>query len=418
MMGTIIRSTTRLLFRNKGFWFFILITPMLSTFILREHTSNFSTYELDDETTLIELEQESDKVAYHGGKGKYVVKVYDAAESELSEYLLNKITKSGIVLVCRAKTPQMTKAEADSRAKIDGAEDRMGSAIYLSKDFDEKLLSGDIKNALVVYDLSDDERDEILSNEIKLAFSQIHMAAAQTSSDTASVLSVLKKMDESIPSKTVETFSKKDSVDLTKEQADHRTQLGYAFAFLTLGYVFGGIFIAHTVIRERQDMVLTRMRLTNLSDVGYFSGKLISGCIVSFLMTVIMGGCSFVIDSERFGISRLSFLVMVFLLGLIFCTISLMIGILLGNAMSANIAAFTLWSMSSMLAGLYFPLDSTNDAVKTLSYMMPQRWFMNGTERMMVGDNKGFLLLLGVTASYLVIAISLGSVGIKYRNNE
>ena len=111
MMGTIIRSTTRLLFRNKGFWFFILITPMLSTFILREHTSNFSTYELDDETTIIELEQESDKVAYHGGKGKYVVKVYDAAESELSEYLLNKITKSGIVLVCRAKTPQMTKAE-------------------------------------------------------------------------------------------------------------------------------------------------------------------------------------------------------------------------------------------------------------------------------------------------------------------
>jgi ABC-type multidrug transport system permease subunit len=95
-----------------------------------------------------------------------------------------------------------------------------------------------------------------------------------------------------------------------------------------------------------------------------------------------------------------------------------MIGILLGNAMSANIAAFTLWSMSSMLAGLYFPLDSTTDAVKTLSYMMPQRWFMNGTERMMVGDNKGFLLLLGVTASYLVIAISLGSVGIKYRNNE
>ncbi len=70
----------------------------------------------------------------------------------------------------------------------------------------------------------------------------------------ASILSLFSKMDESIPSKTVKTISKKDSVDLTHEQEDQ---------------------------------------------------------IV------------------------------------IFCTISLMIGILLGNAMSANIAAFTLWSMSS-----------------------------------------------------------------------
>ena len=418
MMGTIIRSTMRLLFRNKGFWFFILITPLLSTLVLSTHTSSLSTYELTDDTKIIELEQESKKVAYHGGKGKYVVKVYDASESYLSEYMLNKITQSGIVLVCRAKTPQMTKAEADKRVKIDGFEDRMGSVIYLSKDFDEKILSGDIKNALVVYDLSDDERDEILSNEIKLAFSQIHMAAAQTSGDTASILSLLSKMDESIPSKTVKTISKKDSVDLTNEQEDQKVMLGYAFAFLTLGYVFGGIFIAHTVIRERQDMVLTRLRLTNLSDARYFSGKLISGGIVSFMMTVIMGGCTFILDSERFGISRLSFIIMIFLLGLIFCTISLMIGILLGNAMSANIAAFTLWSMSSMLAGLYFPLDSTTDAVKTLSYMMPQRWFMNGTEKMLVGDNKVFLLLLGVTVSYLIIALGIGSIGIKYRNNE
>lgn len=418
MMGTIIRSTMRLLFRNKGFWFFILITPLLSTLVLSTHTSSLSTYELTDDTKIIELEQESKKVAYHGGKGKYVVKVYDASESDLSEYMLNKITQSGIVLVCRAKTPRMTKAEADSRVKIDGFEDRMGSVIYLSKDFDEKILSGDIKNALVVYDLSDDERDEILFNEIKLAFSQIHMAAAQTSGDTASILSLLSKMDESIPSKTVKTISKKDSVDLTNEQEDQKVMLGYAFAFLTLGYVFGGIFIAHTVIRERQDMVLTRLRLTNLSDARYFSGKLISGGIVSFMMTVIMGGCTFILDSERFGISRLSFIIMIFLLGLIFCTISLMIGILLGNAMSANIAAFTLWSMSSMLAGLYFPLDSTTDAVKTLSYMMPQRWFMNGTEKMLVGDNKAFLLLLGVTVSYLIIALGIGSIGIKYRNNE
>ena len=418
MTGTIIKSTMTLLFRNKGFWFFILIAPILSTFVLNVKVTNRSTYNLADDTKIIELDQASEKVAYFGSKGKYVVKVYDASESELSEYMLNKISKSGMILVCRVKAPGMTKDEADARVKTDGVEDRMGSALYLSKDFDEELLSGSMKDSLIIYNLSDDEREELFSNEIRLAVSQIRMAAASSAGDTTGILSALSKMDESIPSKTVKTFSKKDSVDLTNEQLDNKMTLGYAFAFLTLGYVFAGIFIAHTVIRERNDMVLTRIRLTNLGDAGYFAGKIVSGAIVSLVMTVIMGGCSLIIDSEKFGMSRMTFILEIFLMGIIFCTISLMIGVLFGNAMSANIAAFVLWSMSSLLSGLYFPLDSTTDAVKALSYTMPQRWFLNGTERLMVGDNKGFLLMIGVTAAYLIIALSLGSIGIKYRNHE
>ena len=38
----------------------------------------------------------------YGGKGEYVIKVYDASHSEISEYLLNKLAKSGMFLVCRA----------------------------------------------------------------------------------------------------------------------------------------------------------------------------------------------------------------------------------------------------------------------------------------------------------------------------
>ena len=109
---------------------------------------------------------------------------------------------------------------------------------------------------------------------------------------------------------------------------------------------------------------------------------------------------------------------MIFFLGLIFSSLSLLLGILLGNVMSANIAAFTLWSLSSMLAGLYFPLDATNNTVKAISYLMPQKWFLDITERLMTGDNKGYIILVCVTAAFMVIILSLGSVGIKFRNNE
>ena len=163
---------------------------------------------------------------------------------------------------------------------------------------------------------------------------------------------------------------------------------------------------------------MTRIRLTNLSDAGYFAGKLIVSGIVSAALTVIMAGCSFFISSDRLGMSRLEFVVMIFLLGIIFSTLSLFIGVMLGNVMSANIAAFTVWSMSSMLAGLYFPLDSTSDAIKMMSYIMPQTWFMRGTELTMTKDYSGFFIVLAATAAYLIVAISLGSVGIKLKKNE
>jgi len=36
----------------------------------------------------------------------------------------------------------------------------------------------------------------------------------------------------------------------------------------------------------------------------------------------------------------------------------------------------------------------------------------------MTGNGKGYIMILGVTAAYMVIILSLGSVGIKFRNNE
>ena len=56
--------------------------------------------------------------------------------------------------------------------------------------------------------------------------------------------------------------------------------------------------------------------------------------------------------------------------------------------------------------------------IKALSSLMPQKWFLDATEMIFVGDNKAYLVLLCVTLAYLVLALSLGGVGIKVRNGE
>jgi ABC-type multidrug transport system permease subunit len=353
-------------------------------------------------------------VAYYGGKGRYVLKVYDAAGTELSEYLLTKLTESGTFMVCRISAPKMTEADFRARFDADKENDRMGAAVYLGKTFDSEAKQGKMKYGMKVVILSQDAREDLLKNCLSVILSQIRRAAEE-GGDTAEIL---RSMNENLPKKRVETLAAKDSVKLTNRQVDQRTMIGYAFAILTLGFVFSGIFVAQTVINEQKDMVFTRIRLTGLTSVRYFGAKILSGVVVAFLLTLVMTACSFLIPEENLGVGRIPFILMVFLLGLIFSTFSLMLGILFGNIMSANIAAFAVWSLSSMLAGLYFPLDSTTNAVKAISHLMPQKWFLSITENLMTGDGKGYIMLLGVTAAYMVIILSLGSVGIKFRNNE
>ena len=205
---------------------------------------------------------------------------------------------------------------------------------------------------------------------------------------------------------------------LTNRQLDQKALVGYAFAFLTLGFVFGGVLIAYSVIRERKDMVLTRVKLSLLTDAQYFAAKFICGGIVSFLFAIVTSVITLSIDAEKLGMSRIGFFSMIFLLGLIFCSLSLMIGILFDDVMSATVSAFILWTLSSLLSGLYFSLDAAGDAIKTMSYLMPSKWFLDATEMMMLGDNKVYFMILCVTTAYLIVTLGLGSIGIKIRNHE
>jgi ABC-type multidrug transport system permease subunit len=94
-----------------------------------------------------------------------------------------------------------------------------------------------------------------------------------------------------------------------------------------------------------------------------------------------------------------------------------LLGVLLGDVMSSNYAVFAIWSISAMLAGLYFPLDDTTKALKTLSYLMPQRWFLDASELLLVGDKGAYSMVLCITVAYLITIISIGSVGLKIKRH-
>lgn len=417
-MISLVKMSLKLLLRNKGFLFFLLAAPAISTFILNIK-ANYTMYEDDSKAaSVIELKDYTEKAVYLGNTSAYIVKVYDASGSELSEYVLEKMVETGMFSVCRCDVSSMTEKDVLERAKKDAFDDRAGALLYLKESFGQAVLDGDWEAGLQIFVVSGDERQELLETELKDVLGQIRQVAAIAGDDGKAIVEMLDSIAAQMPEKKTVNFAGRKERELTEKQINQKTQIGYAFAIITLGFLFCGVCAAHTVIEEQNNKVFTRVMLSKVSSREYFISKFVLVFIISILQTLVLAVCLSLIKGIDFGMSVPGFLVVVFLLGLIFSTLSLLLGVLLGDVMSSNYAVFAIWSISALLAGLYFSLDNTTAALKTLSYLMPQRWFLDASELLLTGDKGGFSMLLYITAAYLIVIISVGSVGLKMKRQE
>lgn len=413
----LLKINGKLLLRNKGFLFFLLITPIVSVIIMNLHV-NLSFYEEEQKEREIQELSGEDKVVYLNNWSDYAVKVYDGAGTELSEYVLEKMADSGMFSIYRMDAGDMTEAEVQKQAEQDAMNDRMGTILYVKTDFDENVMKGNWEEAFLFYQVSEDERWELWEDSFSGELSAIYQAAQGTGGSKAQVLTVLQGIRENLPEQEIISLEGKDSVTLSAEQSSKKGLAGYAYAIITLGFLFCGVCIAYTVIEERENKVYTRIMLSKVGRYEYLLSKLVMSVLISVLQTMVMAVCMFVAGNTDFGISKPDFLLFIFLLGLMFSLLSMCVGILIGDVMGANYAVFAVWSISALLAGLYFPIDTASGAIKAISYLMPQRWFLKGTEMLMVGDKSAYSMVACVTCAYLIVILSVGVVGLKLKESD
>lgn len=417
-MIPLIKMNLKLLLRNKMFLFFLAATPILSVFILSLKTENTVYYDNGDAAMIVELEDCTQKAVYLGNTSAYIVKVYDASGSALSEYILNKMAESGIFSVCRCDVSHMTEEDVLTQAKNDAYDDRAGALLYLKKDFEQAVLGEWPEQGLQIYIVSEDERRELFEAELTALLVQIKQAGVLTEAEGGAVIRLLEDAADQMPGKKIVSLAQKEGAVLTEQQINQKTQIGYAFAFITLGFLFCGVCVAHTVIEEQNNKVYTRIMLSKMSSRAYFFSKFVLTFVICFMQTLVLAVCLPVVKGLDFGINFASFLLVIFFLGLIFSILSVLLGILLGDVMSSNYTIFAIWSISALLSGLFFPLDNTTPALKTFSYFMPQRWFMDVVEMLLTGDRHGYSVLFYVTLDYLIVIVSVGSAGLKIKQQE
>ena len=124
----LLKTKIKLLLRNKGFLFFLFITPIVSVIIMNLHVES-SFYAKKETRKITELSGKNEKVVYLNDWGNYAIKVYDAAGTELSEYVLQKIEDAGMFSVYRQNAKGMTEEEILKQVKDDAKNDRMGTVL-------------------------------------------------------------------------------------------------------------------------------------------------------------------------------------------------------------------------------------------------------------------------------------------------
>lgn len=417
-MISLVKMNLKLLLRNKGFLFFLLITPILSAYILSIKTEHALYSDVSNKEVVIELKDYAENAVYVGDTSACIIKVYDASKSELSEYVLNQLATTGIFSICRADVSPLTEKEVEENAKKDAFRDRAGLLLYLKEDFDKAVLEGAWEQSIKLFVVSEDERQELFITELTDLLARIKQVQILAGDDISVMLEMLTHIQSNLPEKKVVNLAGREEIVLTQQQSSQKAQIGYAFAFITLGFLFCGVCVAHSVIEEQNNKVFTRVMLTKIGNKDYFVSKFVIVFIISVMQTMVLAVCLSFIRGLDVGMSILSFMVVIFLLGLIFGTLSLFIGVVLGDIMSSNYAVFAIWSISALLSGLYFPLDDTTKTLKTLSYLMPQRWFMDASELLLVGDKGAYSMLLCITVAYLVVIISIGGVGLRIKRYE
>lgn len=413
----LIKMNMKLLLRNKGFLFFLCITPVVSVCILNLKTTS-TEQKKKEGNVVIEFDEASEKAVYLADTTKYIVKVFDAADTELSGYVLENLVDEGMFSVCRCKTENMTEQEALSQAKKDAYEDRAGVILYLKKDFDRGIMEGEWNRAVQVYHVSEDERFSLFEESLKETLLMIYQLADKTGPDAKNIVAAWDQLKDAMPDKSVVAVNGKSETALDKEFSRYRDRVGYSFAIVTLGFLFCGVCIAYTVIEEQENRVYTRIMLSKAGKYEYLLAKLLVSVVIVVLQTGIIALCMLLFSDMDFGIKTSGYLFMIFLMGIIFNILSLCIGVLMGDVMGANYAVFTMWSVSALLSGLYFSLDHSSTVIKTLSYLMPQRWFLKGTELLMMGDKSAYSMLICITAAYLIVILSVGAAGLRMKGTE
>lgn len=409
-IGIIIRHTIRMLLRNIGFWVLLIIMPILCALILNIKVAEDTEIALD-KFQVYELEKLSESTNYSIDMYRFPIKICDSTGDGLGMQIAQEIAGVGLFQVFYYDTTECTEEEIAKEVERCSQNERIGGILILRESLEAEIRNGSLKEGIIYYDSERDERGELLKDSMAQILGNYIQLAAMTEAED-SLVQAVESYHDSMPSMKEEVIELEAAgEELAYNEKWEVQNIGYMFAVVTISFLFTGVLIADTVIKERRDKVLDRMFLTGVTPVQYSLAKYIVAVITVLIQTGITALSLALICKQEYAVTNVQLMFCIAILGIIFNTMSLCIGILCNNAMNTNYIAFSIWSISCLLSGCYFDLSDAGQGIKGISNLMPQKWALSSVKMFVLNQSGGYVILLTVMIAFLVVIGTLGVIG-------
>ncbi len=368
-LKSIIIKELKIIVREKGNFFFLIVMPILFIVLFGSIFSNTNT--------------------------SISVQYIDQDQSDASNAFLSQIDEISGFELEQSKSNVQDQIEQISAGKL-------SSLVVIPQDFEEKLISGNTQATIQFY------RDPTVTQVVAPIqavlenmtnnYREQKMSGALTTMGLTST----EANDILLPPINIHV------IDKSAKHVDAITQFvpGY-----TVMFVF---FIMITMVRrffkEKESGMLSRLRSTPVKPIVYLIGMWIPALIsVLIQCTILLSFGHFVYDLDLGNIGVIS--IIIFCLAICVTGLGLALAVCVSGENQGLAITQILTLGGAVLAGLWFPFELLPSFAQTIGHFTPQFWAQTGLQDVMVREAhvgevwQGLLVLLGYGAVGILIAL-------------
>lgn len=413
-----LKINCKLLLRSKGYLCCIILIPIIAVILINVDGS-FAKEEGEKSNAVMEWKSVSDTSDLE--YTKLTVKVYDYSNSEASAYLLEKLAQTHTYKLYLVNTSKGATEKESYEDILENAKKLMESStvraiLYIPEDFLD-VISKEEGSPVKIIKGYNDSRIELLQSNIEWYCSKIQIANKIAIKNGDKIENVLNNATKQELKKNVSVLEDEGGVVLDEKQQESRSRIGYALSILTVSFIFSGVFIVDILIKEKENRCINRISLSLTTNRCYVIVKLCLILITAIIQVIVFGIGTYLTLGTNVGIPYSAFIGMVLLQGILFNFVSLVIGVIVNNLLGTTFLSFTVWSMSCLLAGLYFPVVS-GSTLEKISMFTPQRWFIKSTEMFMIGTKGVFIQYTQIFLAFMIVFFTISMISLKIQEKE
>ncbi|PJI09454.1 MULTISPECIES: ABC transporter permease [Clostridium] len=197
------------------------------------------------------------------------------------------------------------------------------------------------------------------------------------------------------------------------DNKDNITVQGKIIGFLTMFLFFGSIMIMDFFLTDRENSVYSRVLIAKISYYEYIIGQMVYCLCVLTVPSIIMSLVIIKILSIQLRISTGLFLLLIFLVGLLSSSFSILICTLCKNKASASMMGSIVTMITCLLGGCIINIVDSNKIIGAIRECLPQKRLIDLANKYNNGD---LIFLIVIILLFVSISIFVGKR--QYENGD